>query len=307
MQDGFWLANWLLHLVFKISYSEFQIANFVSRISNEPPELSYDSPCYTFRDIAYCCIFALHEPSLETVIYITLYQQMHWMFLWYSLLCLTFQNSHLFRNVIQCKTRRKHMRTNLQRQYNLLHSYMDDCCIRWCLQKQYHIVKYMKTVTSIYVLLSMSVIQSWTVSISWVSPVSTDWNPCCVAPNFRILQPFYTWMRKHDRTWLLEILASLDAFKIPGYTVSMFYSFIVWDYTGYKRLWWNAPHLWCQTCIALLMCYIYGSCLVLLVWHTIRQSSIPCTHLYIRLNALVIGSTSKELQKKVSIALQRIT
>ena len=26
---------------------------------------------------ASCCIFALHEPSFETVIYITLYQQMH--------------------------------------------------------------------------------------------------------------------------------------------------------------------------------------------------------------------------------------
>ena len=143
------------------------------------------------------------------------------MFIWYSLLCLTIQNSHLFRNVIQCKTRRKHMRTNWQRQYKLLHSYMDDCCIRWCLQEQYHIVKYMKTVTSIYVLLSISVIQSWTVSISWVSPVSTDWNPCCVASNFRILQPFYTRLRKHARTWLLEILASLDAFKILGYQLRL--------------------------------------------------------------------------------------
>ena len=233
-----------MYFVFRISYPKFRIANFVSRIFNEPPVISYDSPCYTFRDIAYCCIFALHEPSLETVIYITIYQQMHWMFLWYSLLCLTIQNSHLFRNVIQCKTRRKHTRTNLQRQYNLLHSYMEYYCIRWCLQEQYHIAKYMKTVTSIYVLLSISVIQSWTVSISWVSPVSTDWNPCCVAPNFRILQPFYTWMRKHDRTWLLEILASLDAFKILGYlqrlacfTVSLLTSYCAHHVTSVMRLW----------------------------------------------------------------------
>ena len=57
---------------------------------------------------------------------------------------LTIPKSHQSGNVIQCIPRRKHMCTNWQRQYKLLHSYMDYCCIRWCLQEQNHIYKYMK-------------------------------------------------------------------------------------------------------------------------------------------------------------------
>ena len=46
------------------------------------------------------------------------------------------------------------------------------------------------------------------------------------------------------------------------------------------------------------MCYIYGSCVVLIVWHTTWQYIMPCTNLDILLNALVIGSTSEELHKE---------
>ena len=72
-------------------------------------------------------------------------------------------------------------------------------------------------------------------------------------------------------------------------TLFIFYLF------GVRPLWLSALHI------------STASFLVLLVWHTIRQYSMSCTYLDILLNVFVISSTSKELQKKISIALERIT
>ena len=103
-----------------------------------------DSPNYTFADFpTWCiscaeCIFFCKRPIHYFISTRVLNIS------WDDFRGLTIQNSHLSGNVIQCNPRRKHMRTRWQHHYKLLHSYMDYCCIRWCLQEQNHIYKYMK-------------------------------------------------------------------------------------------------------------------------------------------------------------------
>ena len=102
-----------------------------------------DSPHYTFADFPAWCISCAECIFLQTA-YTLLYINTCIEYFMGCFRGLTIQNSHLSGNVIQCNPRRKHMRTSWQRQYKLLHSYMDYCCIRWCLQEQNHIYKYMK-------------------------------------------------------------------------------------------------------------------------------------------------------------------
>ena len=100
----------------------------------------------------------LHVPTFCDLVYCLLWMNMFWCknpkryiilthllnVSWYPSRGLTTQNFHLSRNLFQCNPRRMYMCTNWHHQYKLLHSYMDYCRIRWCLQEQNHINKYMK-------------------------------------------------------------------------------------------------------------------------------------------------------------------
>ena len=133
------LSGWCIwYFEFRILNFVFRILHRVSRILYGPSGLSYDSPCHTFPYSASWCIFPCVHPLCKTYFTLTYINKCTECFMIFTI-GLIIPNSHLSRNVVQCNPRRKHMCTNSQRQYKLLHSYMDHWCIRWSLQEQYHI------------------------------------------------------------------------------------------------------------------------------------------------------------------------
>ena len=95
-------------------------------------------PCYTLTDSASWCLFPCVDLLWKTYFTLRYIDKCTECFMIFTYTLIN-PNSHLSRNVIQCNPPRKNRCRNWQRQYKMLRSNNDYCCIRWCLQEQYYI------------------------------------------------------------------------------------------------------------------------------------------------------------------------